>query len=270
MGALFDCDICHVLQSEVVLFERICFKSDGAQIEQDQLCPAPVGVVPTMMWATVKEEFKMSGAAAVMVRVVLLGLAAAVMGLSGCGIRTELPPAKISQQTAESTPLYRIGPGDQLQIFVWRNPELTTEVPVRPDGRISVPLLEDVVASDKTPTDLAREIEKRLAQYIQDPFVTVIVTGFVGPFTEQIRVVGQATSPQSIPYRANMSMLDVMIAVGGLTEFAAGNRSTLIRSVNGVNKEYRVRIDDLINDGDISANVELLPGDVIIIPESFL
>lgn len=212
----------------------------------------------------------MSGATATLVRVIALGLLVAATGLTACSNRTELPPAKVSQQTAESAPLYRIGPGDQLRIFVWRNPELTTAVPVRPDGRISVPLLEDVVASNKTPTDLAREIEKRLAQYIQDPFVTVIVTGFVGPYTEQIRVVGQATKPQSIPYRANMTVLDAMIAVGGLTEFAAGNRSTLIRSVDGVNKEYRIRINDLLNDGDISANAELLPGDVIIIPESFL
>ncbi len=212
----------------------------------------------------------MAGAAASLVRVMGFAVLTAVLGLTACRGGPELPPARVAQQTADSAPLYRIGSGDQLQIFVWRNPELTTSVPVRPDGRISVPLLEDVVASDKTPTDLAREIEKRLAQYIKDPFVTVIVTGFVGPFTEQIRVVGQATSPQSIPYRANMTVLDAMIAVGGLTEFAAGNRSTLIRSVDGINKEYRVRIDDLLNDGDISANVELLPGDVIIIPESFL
>ena len=188
--------------------------------------------------------------------------------LGACSGTESLPP--ISAAEAPTTaPYYRIGAGDTLNIFVWRNPDLSVTVPVRPDGRISVPLLEDVEAAGKTSTELSREIEKHLAQYIQDPLVTVSVTGFVGNFTEQVRVVGQAAQPQAIPYRANMTLLDAMIQVGGLGEFAAGNRATLIRTVGGEQKQYRVRLADLIKDGDISANRNLLPGDVIIIPESF-
>lgn len=189
--------------------------------------------------------------------------------LAACGY-DELPPAVLGEDVAAQTPTYRIGPGDTLNIFVWRNPDLTTNVPVRPDGRISVPLLEDVVASGKTPTELAREIEGSLGRYVKNPLVTVIVTNFVGPYTEQVRVVGAATAPRAISYRANMTLLDAMIEVGGLNEFAGGNRSTLVRRVDGKQKQYRVRIGDLIQDGDISANVNLLPGDVIIIPESIL
>lgn len=191
---------------------------------------------------------------------------ATVLAVAACAGTEELPPAATSQSGAE--PHYRIGPGDNLTIFVWRNPDLGASVPVRPDGRISVPLLEDVEAAGKTATDLSREIEAALAQYIQDPLVTVIVTGFVGNYTEQVRVVGQAINPQAIPYRANMTLLDAMISVGGLAEFAAGNRATLVRTVGGEQKQYRLRIADLIKDGDISANANLLPGDVIIIPES--
>ena len=190
----------------------------------------------------------------------------AVLVLAACSGGETLPPASL--EPTDSKPHYKIGAGDTLQIFVWRNPDLSTSVPVRPDGRISVPLLEDIVAAGKTPTDLSREIEERLGQYIQEPLVTVIVTGFVGDFTEQVRVVGEATNPQAIPYRANMTLLDAMIQVGGLTEFAAGNRATLVRTVEGERKQYRIRIADLIKDGDITANADLLPGDVIIIPES--
>lgn len=190
----------------------------------------------------------------------------AALALSACAGNEELPAA--TEALSDSEPLYKIGPGDSLQIFVWRNPDLGIAVPVRPDGRISVPLLEDVVAAGKTSTALSREIEEKLAQYIQDPLVTVIVTGFVGNYTEQVRVVGEAANPQAIPYRANMTVLDAMISVGGLTEFAAGNRATLVRRVGAEQKEYRLRIADLIKDGDISANANLLPGDVIIIPES--
>ena len=189
--------------------------------------------------------------------------------LGACGYQ-ELPPAVLGEDTVAKTPTYRIGPGDTLRIFVWRNPDLSTDVPVRPDGRISVPLLEDVVASGKTPTELAREIEKSLSQYVQNPLATVIVTNFVGPYTEQVRVVGAATAPRAIAFRANMTLLDAMIEVGGLNEFAGGNRSTLVRMVDGEQKQYRVRIGDLIRNGDLSANVNLLPGDVIIIPESIL
>ncbi len=152
---------------------------------------------------------------------------------------------------------------------VWRNPELTSTVPVRPDGRISVPLVEDMPAVGKTPTVLARDIEQVLKQYVQEPIVNVIVTGFVGPFGQQVRVVGEAAKPQAISFRANMSLLDVMIDVGGLTRFAAGNRAVIVRKVDGESRERRVRLDDLIKDGDISANVKMLPGDILIIPQSY-
>ena len=164
---------------------------------------------------------------------------------------------------------YIIGPGDQLQIFVWRNPELTQSVPVRPDGKISVPLVEDLPAADKTATQLAREIEHALSKFVRDPLVTVIVSGFQGVYQTQVRVVGQATDPRALPYRDNMTLLDVMIAVGGLTEFAAGNRSKLVRTVDGQTVQATVRLEDLIRDGDISANVPVALGDIIIIPEAW-
>ena len=164
---------------------------------------------------------------------------------------------------------YIIGPGDQLNIFVWRNPELTQSVPVRPDGKISVPLVEDLPAADKTATELAREIEHALSKFVRDPLVTVIVRNFQGVYQTQIRVVGQAAQPKALPYRDNMTLLDVMIAVGGLTEFAAGNRSKLVRTVDGQTVQATVRLEDLIRDGDISANVPVAPGDVIIIPEAW-
>jgi len=163
---------------------------------------------------------------------------------------------------------YLIGPGDSLSIIVWRNPEVSQTVPVRPDGKITTPLVEDLPASGKTSTELARDIEKALSKFIQQPVVTVIVTGFVGTYGEQIRVIGQAAKPQSLPYRRDMSILDVMIAVGGLTDFAAGNEATILRSSEG-NKQYSVRLKDLIKRGDVSANVEMRPGDILIIPQSF-
>ncbi len=193
--------------------------------------------------------------------------AAVVLALSACGGGEDLPPAAVGE--VGPAPFYRIGPGDTLRIFVWGNPGLSDTVPVRPDGRVSIPLLEDLEVTNKTPTELARDIEQKLGAYVQDPLVTIIVTGFVGPFTQQVRVVGAAAEPQAIPYRANMTTLDVMIAVGGLTEFAAGNRATLIRVEDNEQKQYRVRLDDLVKDGEISANVEMQPGDILIIPESF-
>jgi len=193
-------------------------------------------------------------------------IAATCVLVFACSSKEDLPTASLV--ASGEPPHYLIGPGDSLTIFVWRNAELSTGVVVRPDGRISVPLIEDLYVSGKPSSDVAREIEQELAKYIQDPFVTVIVGGFVGPFSQQVRVVGEAAQPQAIPYRADMTMLDVMIAVGGLTEFADGNDATIVRLVDGEQKEYRARIDDLIKDGDISANVALLPGDVIIIPES--
>jgi len=167
---------------------------------------------------------------------------------------------------------YIIGPLDSLQIFVWRNPELSTTVSVRPDGRITVPLISDLPAAGKTPTQLAEDIKVKLAEFIQSPNVQVIVNSFSGPFSQQVRVVGQAARPQAIPYRANMTLLDVMISVGGLTEFAAGDKAKLLRTdkATGTQKEFGLRINGLLKKGDASANVRIEPGDVIIIPESFL
>lgn len=199
-------------------------------------------------------------------RLQALGLMIALsLSLGGCG--TPYPPGPSS---TASVPVhdYLIGPGDNVNIIVWRNPEVSMSVPVRPDGKITTPLVEDLPATGRTSTQLAREIEKALSKYIQDPVVTVIVTNFVGPYSEQIRVIGQTTKPQSLPYRENMTLLDVMIAVGGLTEFAAGNNATILRTAGG-REQFGIRLDDLINGGDISANVEVRPGDVLIIPESF-
>jgi polysaccharide biosynthesis/export protein len=185
--------------------------------------------------------------------------------LAGCGGAPPLPPAPPASSLPSAE--YRIGPGDTLNIFVWRNPELTVTVPVRPDGRISIPLVEDVVAIGKTPTVLAREYEQRLGRYIREPLVTVIVQGFVGPIPDSVRVIGEAAQPRSLPYRADMTVLDAMIAVGGLTRYAAGNDSVIIRTVNGAQNTYAVHLSDLIRDGDIASNVALQPGDILIIPQ---
>jgi polysaccharide export outer membrane protein len=189
--------------------------------------------------------------------------AALAMALTGCATRTPAP------QTQVTNPEYLIGPGDSVNILVWRNPEVSMAVPVRPDGKITTPLVEDLPAAGKTSTELARDIEKALAKFIQQPVVTVIVTNFVGNFSEQIRVIGQATKPQALPYRRDMSLMDVLIAVGGVTEFASGNRASVIRTVDGKQQKFNVRLDDLIKEGDISANMPMRPGDVLIIPESF-
>ncbi len=164
---------------------------------------------------------------------------------------------------------YIIGPGDNLNIFVWRNPELSQSVPVRPDGKISVPLVEDLKASGRTATQLAREIEVVLSQFVKEPLVTVIVQGFSGVYDEQIRVVGEATQPRALPYRTNMTILDVMIEVGGLTEFADGNEARLVRQTGSGRLQARVRLEDLLRDGDITANVPVAPGDIVIIPEAW-
>lgn len=166
--------------------------------------------------------------------------------------------------------IYRIGPGDNLSVFVWRNPDVSaSSIPVRPDGRISTPLVGDILAIDKTPEQLAGEIEEILSEYIQQPFVTVTVTNSIGGLDQRIRIVGEATQPRALPYVVGMTLLDAMIAVGGLTEFAAGNKATVIRNYADENKQIRVRLDDLVKGGDISANVQLRPGDILIIPESF-
>lgn len=193
------------------------------------------------------------------------------LGLTGCAQNSTLPRATVqnSLTTTVENYQYLIGPDDTLTIFVWRNPELSGTFIVRPDGRISTSLVEDIPVSGKTPTQLARDMEQILAKYIRDPVVTVSVNNFVGPYSEQVRVIGQATNPQAVNYRQYMTLLDLMIAVGGLTEFAAGNSAKLVRTQNGSQRTYEVRLDDLIRDGNITANVDILPGDIIIIPEAW-
>lgn len=197
------------------------------------------------------------------IRLAVLG--AAGFFVAGCAT-VEYPPAP----TVAASPdyLYKIGPGDSVNVVVWRNPELSMSVAVRPDGKITAPLIEDLTAIGKDPTTLARDIEKALAKYIRDPVVTVIVAGYIGPYPEQIRVVGEAAKPQSLPYRQGMTMLDLMIAVGGLTDFADGNKATILRTAEG-GKQYSVRLRDLIKRGDVSANVDVKPGDIVLIPQSW-
>lgn len=187
---------------------------------------------------------------------------AALTALAAC---SAYPPAPGQAATPEYN--YLIGPLDTINIVVWRNPDLSTSVPIRPDGKVSVPLVEDLPVLGKDATQLARDIEKRLAKFIRDPVVTVIVTSFNGPYSEQIRVVGEAAKPQALAYRQKMTLLDVMIAVGGLTDFADGNNASILRTQEG--KQYRVRLKDLVRGGDVSANVEVKPGDVLIIPQSW-
>ena len=194
-------------------------------------------------------------------------LVLAALGLYGCDSGPTLPPAPLASElpTAE----YLVGPGDVLGIFVWRNPELSVELPVRPDGRISLPLVEDIVAIGKTPAALAKEIEQRLKKYVENPSVTVMARAFTGPFTQQVRVIGEAVLPKALPYRANMTVLDAMIEVGGLTKYASGNRATIVRMVNSSREIYSVHLDSLIKDGKIEDNVALLPGDILIIPQRY-
>jgi polysaccharide export outer membrane protein len=188
-----------------------------------------------------------------------------ILSLGGC---KTYPPL-----TADATPYvghdYLIGPGDMVDVIVWRNPEVSMAVPVRPDGKITTPLVEDLPASGKTSTQLARDIEQALSKYIQQPVVTVVVTDFVGPYSEQIRVIGEASKPQALPYREEMTLMDVLIEVGGMTDFAAGNKARIIRNIEGKQQQFSVRLDDLIRDGDITANVPMRQGDVLVIPESF-
>ncbi|UIP30108.1 MULTISPECIES: XrtA/PEP-CTERM system exopolysaccharide export protein [Photobacterium] len=164
---------------------------------------------------------------------------------------------------------YLIGPGDTLNIFVWGNPEISGAYTVRPDGMLTTSLVDDIPASGRTPTELAGSIEARLAEYVRDPIVSVIVQGFVGPYSEQVRVIGEAQRPMAINYRENMTLLDVMVAVGGLTDFADGNDARLIRVVNGQQRAYGLNLGNLLRDGEIGDNVDILPGDIIIIPEAW-
>lgn len=191
--------------------------------------------------------------------------------IAGCG---SSPPAGESRVTSTdddhgANSEYSIGPGDSLQIFVWDHDDLSTTVAVRPDGKISTPLVEDLQAAGRTPTQLARDIEDVLKEYVRTPVVTVIMQSFVGEGSQQVRVVGAAVAPQAVNFRQGMTVLDVIIDVGGLSEFAAGNRAKIVRKVNGESTEIRVRLDDLVNKGKIEENAEMRPGDVLIIPESF-
>ena len=181
--------------------------------------------------------------------------------------RLDAAPSSASA-AAEASPDYLIGPLDALEVFVWRAPELSTKVTVRPDGRISTPLVEDMVAAGKTPSALAKDLERTLRQYVKTPQVTVIVSDFTSTFDQQVRVLGEAQRPVALPFQSGMTVLDVMVAVGGLTEFAAGNKAVLIRGTGEDRNSYRLRLDDLLRKGNIAANVPVLPGDVILIPES--
>ena len=204
---------------------------------------------------------------------VLLASVTGAMALTGCATDTaheQLPPASFVAAHEVPGEAYVIGPLDQLNIFVWRNPELSSKVQVRPDGRITTPLINDMPAVGKTPAMLADDMKKALGEYIKDPIVSVIVENFSGTYSQQVRIVGATEKPASLPYRANMTLLDAMIAVGGLNQYAAGNRARLVRydRATGKQQEFQLKISRLLKDGDSSANVKLEPGDVIIIPES--
>lgn len=183
-----------------------------------------------------------------------------------------IPPPAVTAVAPAASPLvdaerYIIGPSDVIQVFVWRNTELTTTIPVRPDGKISTPLVEDMVAIGKTPTQLARDVEKVLGEYIRSPQVSIIVTQPASLFS-QVKVVGQVRQPMPLAYRQGMTVLDAILAVGGLSEFAAGNRAKIVRTENGKTKEIRIKADDLMNKGDMTQNRPLQAGDVIVVPES--
>jgi polysaccharide export outer membrane protein len=193
----------------------------------------------------------------------LVGAILALLVAIGYGAPAQAAPA-ITTDTD-----YLIGPGDSVQIFVWHNADLTASVTVRPDGKVSIPLVEDIPCAGRTPTQLAREIEERLKKYVQDPTVTVIMGGFTGLPQQQVRIIGEATTPKTLHYRENMSILDAMIESGGLSMFASGNRTKLVRTVNGRQTTTIVRLTDLLEDGDLSVNIPLQPGDIIIIPQSF-
>jgi polysaccharide export outer membrane protein len=213
-----------------------------------------------------------------LIRICALLLLTALAAMTGCSGPpkggTEIAPMRTDPGRVGdggTNDEYVIGAGDQLSIFVYRNPDLSEPgVAVRPDGRISTPLIEDIVAAGKKPKELARELEQRLAKFIQDPNVTVIVRGFVGPPDRQVRVIGEATDPVAIPYRDHMTLLDVMIATKGLTKYASGNRAVIVRvDPDGKRRSINVKLSDLIKDGDITQNIEMQPGDTLIIPQSW-
>ncbi|MBV5307929.1 XrtA/PEP-CTERM system exopolysaccharide export protein [Chromatium okenii] len=200
-------------------------------------------------------------------------LISSLLVITSCSFikKKALPPVPPEQRetTVQDGYFYQIAPGDTVNIFVWGLAELSGSVPVRPDGMLTTPLIEDMQASGKTPSQLARDLEKQFATYVRSPIVTVIVNGFVGLPTQQVRIIGEALKPAAVPFRKHMTILDLMIEVGGLTEFASGNKSVLVRYQNGKQQQYSVRLDDLIRHGDILQNVSLLPGDILIIPEAW-
>ncbi len=200
----------------------------------------------------------------------IVGLVLTTFVMAGCSVNT-LPEAttRASLTTNVNDYQYLIGPGDNLTIFVWRNPEISGSFIVRPDGKVTTSLVEDIEVSGRTPTMLARQLEEQLSTYINNPRVTVSVSRFQGPFSEQVRVIGEATNPSAINYTENMTLLDLMIAVGGLTEFASGNNAKLVRVIDGKQSTFEINIEALIKDGDIKENIDMLPGDIIIIPEAW-
>ena len=189
--------------------------------------------------------------------------------LSGCAENDTITELPVATGQERHTTNYKIAPGDGITIFVWRNPEISTEVIVRPDGFISAPLLEEVPAAGKTAIELAKDVTQHLKKYLKDPLVSIIINGFKGTYQDQVRVIGEATNPRAMLYQDAMTLLDVMIAVGGLTQFADGDRAILVRKEDDVLKEYRVRLSSLLKKGDPSANVDMKPGDIIIIPEAW-
>jgi polysaccharide export outer membrane protein len=202
--------------------------------------------------------------------VALLVGAAALHGVFGTAAFAADPtptPEPTPAAPAAVSPDYLIGPGDSVQVFVWRNPDLTVTVPVRPDGKISTPLVENMVAVGKTPSQLARDIESALSVYVKSPEVNVIVTIPASVFS-QVKIIGQVLHPQALPYREGMTVLDAVLAVGGLGQFAAGNRAHLVRTVNGKTQEIKIKLEGLVNDGDMKQNLRLQPGDVLVVPET--
>ena len=230
-------------------------------------------VAPGLCTAAAQSEFEDASMLNARPSRLLASTALAALALSGCttGGGTQLPAASFVAMQEGPGEDYVIGPLDELTVSVWRNPELSAEkIQVRPDGRITTPLVSDMPAVGKTPAMLSEDIRLQLSQYIEEPLVSVIVTNFSGTFSQQVRIIGATEKPASIPYRANMTVLDAMIAVGGLSEFAAGNKAKLIRfdKQAGRQKEFGLRLGDLLKRGESEANVMLQPGDVIIIPES--
>lgn len=220
--------------------------------------------MPWFNWMPARMHFKTSQTFESIVTVVCICL---IYMVSSLAYAQAPPPPVVAPAESKVRADYMIGPGDTLQVFVWRNPELTTTVPVRPDGKISTPLVEDMVAVGKTPSQLARDIEKVLGEYVRSPQINVIVTQPTSAFS-QIKVIGQVARPQSIAYRDGLTVLDAVLAVGGLGPFAAGNRAKIVRTENGKAREIKVKLSSLVNDGDMRQNIPLQPGDVVVIPES--